>query len=84
MAPTEQDKKAPTLQPHGDILKTPEPEGTDAGGPATNPVPGVPGEPVEPLPYPENPDVPSNPKEPAEPEQGQPIPPELDTTKPRL
>ena len=84
MTPTEPEKKAPDLQPHGDILRTPGTRGDDGGRPPGDPGPGGPSKPVDPVPYPENPDLPSHPKEPGEPGQGQPIPPELDTTKPRL
>jgi len=45
----------------------------------------VPPKPGQPLPNPENPDLPgTTPSDPDDPGQGQPIPPEMDTTKPRL
>ena len=44
----------------------------------------VPARPGQPAPYPENPDLPGGPPEPVDPGQGQPIPPEMDTTEPRL
>ena len=73
------DDGSPSLVPHGDTLKTP------GGHRPREKEPGdIPPKPSQPLPFPENPDVPPEPAEPAEPGQGQPIPPELDTTKPRL
>lgn len=45
----------------------------------------VPVDPGEPAPYPENPDLPGDtPVDPVEPGKGQPIPPEMDNTEPRL
>lgn len=78
----ELDRESPSLAPHGDVL-SPSKSGTAGHRPPREPDTDVPPTPGEPTPYPENPDVPG-PREPGEPDQGQPIPPELDTTKPRL
>lgn len=71
------DKGAPSLKPHGDVLKVPEGSGRPPGDPLG------PAQPGSPTPQPETPDVPG-PTEPAEPDQGQPIPPELNTDTPHL
>ena len=72
------------LEPHGDVLRVPEDKQPEGGKPPPDPGVDVPAKPGAPAPYPENPDLPGEPPEPADPGQGQPIPPELDTTKPRL
>lgn len=72
------------LEPHGDVLKVPGTEKANAGKPPPKPGVDVPPKPGQPAPFPENPDLPGGPAEPAEPGEGQPIPPELETNKPRL
>lgn len=84
MAVPELDKGSPSLAPHGDILKVP---GADSHRPDHQREPdiNVPPKPGQPLPNPENPDLPGTaPSDPDDPGQGQPIPPEMDTTQPRL
>lgn len=78
------DDGSPSLKPHGDVIRTPGENEPGASRPPNAPGTDVPPKPGQPVPYPENPDLPGTPPEPAEPDQGQPIPPELDTTKPRL
>lgn len=78
------DPESPSLRPHGDVLQVPGGDKPDNGRPPGKHETDLPPTPGDPLPYPENPDIPGNPTEPGEPGQGQPIPPELDTTKPRL
>ncbi len=84
MTKPELDKGSPSLTPHGDTLRSPGTERTQGNRPPGRPDTDVPAKPGQPTPYPENPDLPGGPPEPVEPGQGQPIPPEMETDKPRL
>ena len=84
MTQTKLNKGSPSLAPHGDILKVPGDGNAEGGRLPGEPSTDVPANPGEPAPYPENPDLPGGPAEPIDPDQAEPIPPDRDTTKPRL
>lgn len=84
MTQTKLDRGSPSLTPHGDTLRTPGSDRPEGSRPPNEPGVDVPAKPVQPAPYPENPDLPGDPPEPVDPGQGQPIPPEMETDKPRL
>jgi hypothetical protein len=84
MAQPKLDKDSLSLTPPGDTLGVPG-DGGHRRDHQPEPNIDVPPKPGQPLPNPENPDLPGTPpSDPDDPGQGQPIPPEMDTTEPRL